>query len=68
LYSQANEICNKDKKATIVADHVIRAVTELSLEDWVPRLEAALADFKDQAKGTAQRIASTSFAECCHAA
>jgi hypothetical protein len=54
VYLQANDICNKEKKATIAADHVIRAMTDLGLEDWIPRLEAALADFKDQSKGTNQ--------------
>lgn len=50
VYTQANDICTGDKKATIVADHVLRALERLALHDWLPNLEAALADFKDSTK------------------
>jgi hypothetical protein len=50
ICSQANEICTNEKKSTIVADHVIRAMKQLSLEDWVPALEQALIEYKDSSK------------------
>ena len=54
VYTQANEICSTDKKATIVADHVLRALEALDLGEWLPNLEATLAVFKDASKSAPQ--------------
>ena len=50
LYTQANEVCTEEKKNTIVPDHVMKAVEQLELQDWLGPLEQALAEFKDATK------------------
>lgn len=51
LYTQANEICTHEEKNTIIADHVIKALEQLELQDWIEPVEQALAEFKDASKG-----------------
>ena len=47
LYTQANEICTHEEKNTIIADHVIKALEQLELQDWIEPVEQALAEFKE---------------------
>lgn len=51
LYTQANEICTHEEKNTIIADHVIKALEQLELQEWIEPVEQALAEFKDASKG-----------------
>lgn len=47
LYTQANEVCTEDKKNTIVPDHVLKAVEQLELPDWIEPLQKALVEYKE---------------------
>jgi down-regulator of transcription 1 len=50
LYTEANEVCTIDTKNTITADHVLKAVERLDLQDWLEPLQKALAEYKDNNK------------------
>ena len=50
LYTEANEVCTEEKKNTIVPDHVLKAVEQLDLQDWIEPLQKALVEYKDMNK------------------
>jgi down-regulator of transcription 1 len=56
LSSRAHEISTKDKKQTILPDHVIRAIRGMGFEEWVPALEEALQEHKDGSKSAQAHV------------
>ncbi|KAF9971972.1 negative cofactor 2 transcription regulator complex subunit ncb2 [Actinomortierella ambigua] len=50
LASEANEICEKETKKTIAAEHVIAALKTLGFEGYLPDVEVVLQDHKTQQK------------------
>ncbi|KAK3811329.1 MAG: histone-fold-containing protein [Benniella sp.] len=50
LASEANEICEKEMKKTIAAEHVIAALKALGFEGYIPEVEVVLQDHKTQQK------------------
>lgn len=48
LSSQANEICEKHQKKTILPDHVMEALKELGFGNYVPEVKDVLSNFKIQ--------------------
>ncbi|KAF9168081.1 negative cofactor 2 transcription regulator complex subunit ncb2 [Actinomortierella ambigua] len=50
LASEANEICEKEAKKTIAAEHVIAALKALGFEGYLPDVEVVLQDHKTQQK------------------
>mmetsp|Transcript_7469 Transcript_7469/g.13929 ORF Transcript_7469/g.13929 Transcript_7469/m.13929 type:complete len:174 (-) Transcript_7469:133-654(-) len=46
LSTHANEICQERKKSTITAQHVLAAVREIEMEDFLPSLEKYLNEFR----------------------
>ncbi|KAF9151230.1 negative cofactor 2 transcription regulator complex subunit ncb2 [Linnemannia elongata] len=50
LASEANEICEKETKKTIAAEHVITALKALGFDAYLPEVEVVLQDHKTQQK------------------
>ncbi|KAF9427657.1 negative cofactor 2 transcription regulator complex subunit ncb2 [Podila epigama] len=50
LASEANEICEKETKKTIAAEHVITALKALGFDGYLPEVEVVLQDHKTQQK------------------
>ncbi|KAF9398846.1 negative cofactor 2 transcription regulator complex subunit ncb2 [Mortierella sp. AD011] len=50
LASEANEICEKETKKTIAAEHVIAALKTLGFDGYLPEVEVVLQDHKTQQK------------------
>ncbi|KAF9179688.1 negative cofactor 2 transcription regulator complex subunit ncb2 [Mortierella polycephala] len=50
LASEANEICEKETKKTIAAEHVITALKSLGFDGYLPEVEVVLQDHKTQQK------------------
>ncbi|KAF9909987.1 negative cofactor 2 transcription regulator complex subunit ncb2 [Linnemannia zychae] len=50
LASEANEICEKETKKTIAAEHVIAALKALGFDAYLPEVEVVLQDHKNQQK------------------
>ncbi|KAI8345849.1 histone-fold-containing protein [Mortierella sp. GBAus27b] len=50
LASEANEICEKEMKKTIAAEHVIAALKALGFEGYLPEVEVVLQDHRTQQK------------------
>ncbi|CAO3565751.1 negative cofactor 2 transcription regulator complex subunit ncb2 [Mortierella alpina] len=48
LASEANEICEKETKKTIAAEHVISALKSLGFDGYLPEVEVVLQDHKTQ--------------------
>jgi len=48
--SEANEICEKETKKTISADHVVKALIELGFEDYVQEIQEITVEHKEQQK------------------
>jgi hypothetical protein len=48
--SEANEICEKETKKTISADHVVKALVELGFEDYVQEIQEIAVEHKEQQK------------------
>ena len=48
--SEANEICERETKKTISADHVIKALIELGFEDYVQDIQEIAVEHKEQQK------------------
>ncbi|KAF9983123.1 negative cofactor 2 transcription regulator complex subunit ncb2 [Modicella reniformis] len=48
LASEANDICEKEMKKTIAAEHVIAALKALGFEEYLPEVEVVLQDHKTQ--------------------
>jgi histone H3/H4 len=48
--SEANEICEKETKKTISADHVVKALVELGFEDYVQEIQEIAFEHKEQQK------------------
>ncbi|PRQ74594.1 Histone-fold-containing protein [Rhodotorula toruloides] len=49
--SEANEICEKDSKKTMLPDHILSALKALGFEEFVSGVEDVLADHKEVKKG-----------------
>ncbi|KAK3843391.1 MAG: histone-fold-containing protein [Linnemannia gamsii] len=50
LASEANDICEKETKKTIAAEHVITALKALGFDAYLPEVEVVLQDHKNQQK------------------
>ncbi|KAI1318694.1 negative cofactor 2 transcription regulator complex subunit ncb2 [Mortierella claussenii] len=50
LASESNEICEKETKKTIAAEHVIAALKALGFDGYLPEVEVVLQDHKTQQK------------------
>lgn len=50
IYSQANEVCVAEKKSTIAPDHVLEALKQLDLAEWMDQVQQTLNEFKDTVK------------------
>ncbi|OZJ03312.1 hypothetical protein BZG36_02262 [Bifiguratus adelaidae] len=50
IASEANEICEKETKKTIAAEHVISALQSLGFESYVEEVQEVLNDHKEQQK------------------
>jgi histone H3/H4 len=48
--SEANEICERETKKTISADHVVKALVELGFEDYVAEIQEIAVEHKEQQK------------------
>src|SRR5271169_2135007 len=48
--SEANEICERETKKTISADHVVKALVELGFEDYVQEIQEVAVEHKEQQK------------------
>ncbi|BGP02357.1 negative cofactor 2 transcription regulator complex subunit ncb2 [Rhodotorula toruloides] len=48
--SEANEICEKDSKKTMLPDHILSALKALGFEEFVSGVEDVLADHKEGEK------------------
>lgn len=48
--SEANEICERETKKTISADHVVKALVELGFEDYVQEIQDIATEHKEQQK------------------
>ena len=48
--SEANEICERETKKTISADHVVKALVELGFEDYVQEIQEIAVEHKEQQK------------------
>lgn len=48
--SEANEICERETKKTISADHVVKALVELGFEDYVQEIKEIAVEHKEQQK------------------
>jgi len=48
--SEANEICERETKKTISADHVVKALVELGFEDYVQEIQDIAVEHKEQQK------------------
>lgn len=59
LSSEANEICESDSKKTITPEHVLRALTQLGLERYLPEVaaeyEKVRADDRSRGRAAAKR-------------
>lgn len=45
LSDEANEVCSKSKKQTIMPDHVIESLKTLGFESWVTEADKAHQDY-----------------------
>jgi hypothetical protein len=45
LSDEANEVCSKSKKQTIMPDHVIESLKTLGFESWATEVDKAHQDF-----------------------
>lgn len=50
MSSEANEICERETKKTISADHVVKALVELGFEDYVQEIQEIAVEHKEQQK------------------
>ncbi|GAA5865694.1 hypothetical protein JCM5296_007532 [Sporobolomyces johnsonii] len=55
--SEANEICEKDSKKTMLPEHIVASLKALGFEDFVEGVEDVLKDHKELAKGERQKKA-----------
>jgi histone H3/H4 len=54
--SEANEICERETKKTISADHVVKALIELGFEDYVQEIQEIAVEHKEQQKVSASPV------------
>jgi len=57
ISSEANEIAEKEAKKTIAAEHIVKALTDLQFEEYIPDIEEAAVDFKESAKNREKKQA-----------
>ncbi|EMR09593.1 negative cofactor 2 complex subunit beta [Pneumocystis murina B123] len=48
--SEANEICEREAKKTIAAEHVIKALEELGFQNYIDEIQQIVSDHKKQQK------------------
>jgi histone H3/H4 len=46
ISSEANEICEKEKKKTIAGDHVIAALKNLGFDEYIKEMEELLEEYQ----------------------
>ncbi|GAA5925847.1 uncharacterized protein JCM15063_005140 [Sporobolomyces koalae] len=56
--SEANEICDKESKKTMLPDHILAALKALGFEDFVDGVSDVLKDHKELAKDERKKKAS----------
>ncbi|KAM0755172.1 histone-fold-containing protein [Meredithblackwellia eburnea MCA 4105] len=57
ISSEANEICEKDSKKTMMPEHILAALKALGFDDMVEDVSEVLQDHKEIAKGEKQKKA-----------
>ncbi|KTW27053.1 hypothetical protein T552_02545 [Pneumocystis carinii B80] len=50
ISSEANEICEREAKKTIAAEHVIKALEELGFQNYIDEIQQIVSDHKKQQK------------------
>ncbi|KAJ9049592.1 negative cofactor 2 transcription regulator complex subunit ncb2 [Entomophthora muscae] len=50
LASEANDVCEKESKKTIAAEHVISALQSLGFDEYIPHIQAVFHDHKNTMK------------------
>lgn len=50
LASEANDVCEKESKKTIAAEHVIAALQSLGFDEYIPHIQAVFQDHKNTMK------------------
>ncbi|KAI5481901.1 histone-fold-containing protein [Pseudohyphozyma bogoriensis] len=57
ISSEANEICEKDAKKTMLPEHILEALKALGFENMVDEISEVLSEHKELAKGEKQKKA-----------
>ncbi|KAM0791335.1 hypothetical protein ACM66B_005805 [Microbotryomycetes sp. NB124-2] len=55
IASEANEICDKEAKKTLVPEHIIAALNSLGFEAFVEEVQSVFSEHKELAKGERQQ-------------
>jgi hypothetical protein len=50
LAAEANEVCENEKKKTIMGEHVLSALHRLGFDDYVPDVRHILSDYQSHVK------------------
>lgn len=56
ISSEANEICERETKKTIAAEHVLKALEDLGFKDYIDDIQAVVQDHKIQQKAREKKI------------
>ncbi len=56
ISSEANEICERETKKTIAAEHVLKALEDLGFKDYIDDIQAVVQDHKIQQKVLARLL------------
>ncbi|KAI9139839.1 histone-fold-containing protein, partial [Paraphysoderma sedebokerense] len=56
ISSEANEICEKESKKTIAAEHVISALQSLGFEGFVPEIQEVYREHKQSLKEREKKV------------
>ncbi|CAD6587252.1 MAG: negative cofactor 2 transcription regulator complex subunit ncb2 [Cyphobasidiales sp. Tagirdzhanova-0007] len=63
ISSEANEICEKDSKKTILPEHIIAALKSLGYESYIDRVDEVASEHKQQSKETRARKGTNKLAQ-----
>ena len=50
ISSEANEICEKDGRKTIAAEHVMKALEELGFSEYITEINEVATEHREQVK------------------
>ncbi|BFZ53916.1 negative cofactor 2 transcription regulator complex subunit ncb2 [Savitreella phatthalungensis] len=56
LSSESNEVCEKESKKTIAAEHVLTALTELGFASYIPQIEGVVDEHKQAMKARERKV------------